>query len=108
MSGTDPSVGRGGGGPSSGPECPGQPFTTTLASPVPAVVAGLTVGTVLTVASIDTPVRAVVALDDDGNVAGAITRDPARLRACMQIGTVYTATIEAIAGGAVTVLVLGT
>lgn len=113
MSGSDPSVGRGGitggagapGGGGAQDGCPGPEFTTTLSSPDPGVVADLDVGDLLDVVSVESPVRGVVARTLDGEVVGALTRDILHLRNCMAEGWTYEAEVLRLAGGSVSVAI---
>ena len=113
MSGSDPSVsvsrrsGASGAGigANSGDadDCPGAPFQTVLASPDPEYVASLTEGELLNIEKIDTPVRGVVATLLTGERVGAISRDIARLRRCIDAGHEYEGEVLRVSGGSVTV-----
>ena len=72
---------------------------TRLASPVPNVVATLTIGQILTIrlSSVVGPIEAVT---DQGNVAGAIlTTKLTQLINCITSGTAYVARVLSINGG---------
>lgn len=103
MSGSDPSVRRGGTAGGGGDDDCRKRFETVLGSPVPEVVADLNVSELLDVIKIDEPIRGVVAQTIDGQLVGAITRDIAGLRRCIERGVPYEAEVLAIRGGSVTV-----
>ncbi len=103
MSGSDPSV-RTGGNPGGPDGCP-EDFETVLASPDPAVVADLTAAELLDIVPIDTPIRGVVAQRLTGEYVGAVTRDIARLRRCIENGEAYEAEVRRVVGGSVSIIV---
>lgn len=105
MSGSDPSVRRGGQGGVGEGDCPGQEFQTVLGSPNPDVVPELTVGQLLEVASVDEPARGVVLRTLEGDLVGHLVRDIVRIRRCVSHGHSYEADVVRVAGGSVTVLI---
>lgn len=106
MSGSDSSVTRSGGSGAGGGngDC-NIKFETTLASPDPDVVSGLTVGEIVDIVSVETPIRGVLARVIGGADIGALTRDILLLRRCIEEGTDYEAEVLRIDGGSVTVAV---
>ncbi|MDT0263416.1 hypothetical protein [Jatrophihabitans lederbergiae] len=107
MSGSDPTttVSLGGGG--SDNDCPGQPFETVLGSPDPDVVATLSIGDQLTLAAVEEPARGVFARTQDGRNVGAVVRNIVALRGCLAAGFSYSAIVQRIEGGSVTIWVTG-
>lgn len=92
----------GGGGPDS-VNCDLR-FRTQLASPVAAVVAGLVAGGDLVIDLEDSGgVQVIVAKTTAGAIAGSIVDNVGQLIRCIQQGNTYAATIDAVAGGAVTI-----
>lgn len=102
MSGSDASVGAGGG--AGADDCPTQ-FQTVLGTPDPAVVSDIEAGDILDIVKYDEgAVRAVVAVTiESGARVGAITRDIARLRRCIDEGVQYEGEVLSVAGGSVTI-----
>lgn len=92
-----------GGGSDPGNDCGSLRFRTQLASPVAAIVAGLTVDEVLSVELRDRAgTRVVAAVTATDDVAGSIIDNIQRLLACIQAGHAYQAIVHAVSGGAVT------
>jgi hypothetical protein len=102
MSGSDPTVRRTGQTPAGLDACVLQ-FTTVLASPDPDTVTELEVGELLDLVKVDQPIRGVVAERYTGDMVGAITRDIALLRRCIDDGVTYEAEVRQVVGGSVTV-----
>lgn len=107
MSGSDPSVRRvrEGAGSSADDDCPGRPFETILASPMPDAVEAIAVDDILDVVAVDQPARGVMVRMVDGTDVGAVLSNIVRLRRCIRAGHVYEADVLRIDGGAVTVLI---
>lgn len=103
MSGSDPSVRTSGTGSGGGNDDCRKRFETVLGTPNPDVVASLTRSQLLDVVKIDNPIRGVVARTIDGEIVGAITRDIAGLRRCIDRGVLYEAEVIRVTGGSVTV-----
>ena len=103
MSGSDPSVRTTGTGTGRGNDDCRKRFETVLGTPVPVVVARLSQSQLLDVVKIDDPIRGVVAQTIDGQIVGAITRDIAGLRRCIDRGVLYEAEVIRVTGGSVTV-----
>lgn len=98
--------GGGGGGGDNPPQCETLVFVTQLVSTVPAVVALLKVGDVLDVVLAIMKGQTIVQVLHNGQVAGGLTGlDANRLRACMDDGHQYKATVLTINGGQVRVRV---
>lgn len=92
--------GGGGGFPQEDIACDRLQFETTLSSPAPAVVSGLTVGSVMDVL-VQGGATETIVLVLNGSVAGGIVSPKARrLRECIGAGTVYKAIVTAIRGPA--------
>jgi hypothetical protein len=109
MSGSDPTVRRGPsslglGGGGDRDEC-ALSFQTVLGSPDPDVVRDLDPEELLDIEKIDYPVRGVEARRLSGEPVGAITRDIALLRRCIDGGAVYEAEVVELSGGSVTIAV---
>jgi hypothetical protein len=106
MSGSDGGGDLGGGGGGGGrTPCDQLSFEASLASPSPAVIAGLAINASLDVRLQQQPggALAVVAIAPGGAAAGAIaTRVPELLR-CLQAGNFYQAVVLSVAGGSVRV-----
>ncbi|WIB67438.1 hypothetical protein DEI93_16030 [Curtobacterium sp. MCBD17_035] len=102
MSGSDPSVRRSA-QPSGGPDECAIRFTTVLGSPNPDVVEDLDEGEILDIEKIDDPIRGVIAVRYTGETCGALTRDIALLRKCIDGGIEYEAEVQRLVGGSVTV-----
>lgn len=98
--------GGGGGGDPHPPSCETLAFVTQLVSTVPTVVATMKVGDVLDVALSSMKGQTIVQVLHNGQVAGGLTGlDANRLRACMDDGHPYKATVLSINGGQVRVRV---
>lgn len=98
--------GGGGGGPDQELPCEQLRFEAQLTSPQPAVVATLSVGEVLAIAVVTMNGQVVVQVRKNADVVGGlIGPDATRLRNCIQNGHQYKATIRAINGGQVRVLI---
>jgi len=106
MSGGGGGGGGGGGVPDVVVACDLLKFEAQLTSPQPAVVATLTVGEVLDVALANMQGQLVVQVLKAGQPAGGLAGpDATRLRNCMNDSHQYTATVRAINGGQVRVMV---
>jgi hypothetical protein len=103
MSGSDPTVRRKADTGGGGDDACRYRFTTVLGSPVPSVVEDLNLNELLDIIKIDDPIRGVVAQTLDGMLVGAVTRDIAALRRCIEQGVLYEAEVLEIRGGSVTV-----
>lgn len=103
--------GRGGGGGGGGDPDPETPcdrlrFSAQLTSPQPQVVATLSVGEVLDIATASMRGQVVVQVLKHGQVAGGLTGPEASsLRRCMDEGHDYNATVQSVNGGQVRVRV---
>ena len=106
MSGSSGGGGGGGSGRDDDSPCDKLRFEAQLTSPQPAVVATLTVGDVLVIAVATMKGQVVVQALKHGKLAGGLAGpDATRLRNCMDQDHQYTATVRAINGGQVRVLV---
>ena len=103
MSGSDPTAGSGGGG-STGGACPDD-LHVVLGSPVPEVLEVISVGDLLDVVSVESPIRGVGAFTLGGDFVGAITKEIVALRECLARGVLYEAEVIEINGGAVSTTV---
>lgn len=100
-----PAPPRGGGGGPDGNNCDLK-FRTTLASPVAAVIAGLSPGDVLDIRIDESSgVRIVGAVTSAGAIAGSVVDHIRQLIGCIQSGNSYIGTVVSVAGGAVNVYV---
>lgn len=99
MSGSDPTAGSVGGGTVGG-GCPDD-LQVVLGSPDPPVVATLSVGDLLDVISVESPIRGVSVYTLRGDFVGAITKDILKLRECLASGVLYEAEVIELNGGAV-------
>lgn len=98
--------GGGGGGGSTPSPCETLRFEAQLTSPQAVVVATLSVGDFLDVALANLKGQTVVQVLKSGQVAGGLTGpDAARLRACLDDGHNYVASVLGINGGQVRVRV---
>ena len=108
MSGSDPTVsnssrGLGPAADEGADQCPTQ-FQTVLGSPEPSLVGNLSEGDLLDVVKFDdAPTRGVIATLLSGERVGAITRDIALLRRCIDRGVEYEAEVVRVTGGSVLV-----
>lgn len=104
MSGSN---GGGGRGRDSDPApCEWLKFEAQIASPQPTIVAALSVGEVLEIAIANLREQLVVQVQKNGvAVGGLIGPDATRLRACIESGHTYRATVRALNGGQVRVFV---
>lgn len=106
MSGSSGGGGSGGGRGDVDPPCDKLQFEAQLTSPQPAVVETLKVRDVLVIAVAIMKGQVVVQALKNGELAGGLAGpDATRLRNCMDQGHQYTATVRAINGGQVRVLV---
>lgn len=100
------SSGGGGGGGEYNAPCEKLRFEAQLTSPQPAVVATLQVGDVLDVVTVTMKGQIIVQVLKSGQVSGGLAGpDATRLRNCLDQGYQYKATVRAINGGQVRVLV---
>lgn len=105
MSGSNGGGGGGGGGDNDSP-CDRLRFEAQITSPKPAVVSGLVIGDVLEIFVENMKGLVIVQVLKDGNVAGGLAGpDATRLRNCMEQDHNYKATVRALNGGQVRVLV---
>lgn len=105
MSGSNGGGGGGGGYDYDSP-CDLLRFEAQLTSPQPAVVAVLKAGDVLEITVVTMKGQVVVQAVKNGQVAGGLAGpDATRLRNCTEQGHQYKATVRAINGGQVRVLV---
>lgn len=105
MSGSDSSIKRSPGGGPGGPDDCAIVFETTLASPNPAVIEDLGPSEILDLASVEEPIRGVVAFVIGGPMVGAITQQIVALRRCIELGNEYEAEVLHREGGSVRVQV---
>lgn len=106
MSGRDGGSGSGGGGNIYDTPCDRLRFEAQLTSPRPAVVATLFVGNVLDISVVNMGGQVVVQVLKNGQVVGGLAGpDATRLRNCIDQNHEYRATVRAINGGQVRVLV---
>lgn len=98
--------GGGGGGERTPSPCDRLRFEAQLTSPQAAVVATLSLNDVLDIGLANLKGQTVVQILKNGSVAGGLTGpDAARLRACLDEGHNYVATVLSINGGQVRVRV---
>jgi hypothetical protein len=107
MSGSGGGGGGGRGGfPGDSVSCENLVIHTQLTSPVPALVANLHSGAVLSVEAMPGPITTLVVAKLQGQVVGGLAAAQIiRLIDCIAAGTAYKATVTAVAGGQVKVRV---
>ena len=91
-------------GPGGPDKCQGISIPTTLASPIIAALASVSIGELLPII-LASGVRALVAINSTGQVCGSIVVEPARLLACIDSGVDFVARVTGINGAQCSVTV---